>query len=153
MAIWRACSSIQGNMNIVIMIVIFLALSFGLVNTLVMAVFERIREIGLMMALGMRPQWIMYQVLLESLMLLTLGLVIGNILAVITILPMESGIDISMVAEGMELAGMGTTLYPTLASEDMLMSTLVVIVLGLVASLLPAWRASHLNPIQALSRT
>jgi len=144
--------AVQGNMNVVIMIVIFLALSFGLVNTLVMAVFERVREIGLMMALGMRPQWIMYQVLLESLMLLGMGLVIGNALAVITILPMESGIDISMVAEGMELAGMGTTLYPTLASEDMLMSTAVVIVLGLVASLLPAWRASHLNPIQALTR-
>jgi ABC-type lipoprotein release transport system permease subunit len=144
--------SVQGNMNVVIMIVIFVALSFGLVNTLVMAVFERVREIGLMMALGMRPQWIMYQVLLESLMLLGLGLVIGNVLAVITILPMESGIDISMVSEGMEMAGMGTTLYPALASEDMLMSTLVVIVLGLLASLLPAWRASHLNPIQALTR-
>ncbi len=144
---------VQSNMNIVIMVVIFLALSFGLVNTLVMAVFERMREIGLMMALGMRPQWILYQVLLESLMLLGLGLVIGNALAAITILPLESGIDISVVGEGLEMAGMGTTLYPTLAMEDMLMSTAVVLVLGLLASLFPAWRASRYNPTEALAKT
>lgn len=144
--------AIQGTMNLIIMIIIFLALSFGLVNTLVMAVFERIREIGLMMALGMRPQWIMYQVLLESLMLLSLGLIIGNLLAAATILPLEGGIDISIVGEGLEMYGMGTTLYPVLAVQDMLNSTLVVLVLGLLASLIPAWRASRYNPIQALAK-
>jgi ABC-type lipoprotein release transport system permease subunit len=144
--------TVQGNMNVVIMIIIFLALSFGLVNTLVMAVFERVREIGLMMALGMRPQWVMYQVLLESLILLSLGLVVGNALAVATILPLESGIDISVVGEGLEMAGMGTVLYPSLALQDMMMSTAVVLVLGLLASLLPAWRASRYNPIEALAK-
>ncbi len=144
---------VQGSFNIIIMVVIFLALSFGLINTLVMAVFERVREIGLMMALGMRPQWIMYQVLLESMMLLSLGLVLGNFLAVATILPLESGIDISIVGEGLEMAGIGTTLYPKLQLSDMVLSTLVVMVLGLLASLLPAWRASRYNPIQALATT
>ncbi len=51
------------------------------------------------------------------------------------------------------MAGYGTMLYPTLAIEDMLMSTAVVLVLGLLASLLPAWRASRYNPIEALART
>jgi ABC-type antimicrobial peptide transport system permease subunit len=118
-----------------------------------MAVFERVREIGLMMALGMRPGWIMYQVLLESLILLALGLILGNALAAATILPLEGGIDVSVVAEGMEMAGMGSTLYPSLRVEDMLMSTVVVLILGLIASLLPAWRASRYNPIEALART
>jgi len=145
--------NLQTSYNVVIMVVIFLALSFGLVNTLVMAVFERVREIGLMMALGMRPGWIMYQVLLESLILLTLGLVIGNLLALATILPLASGIDISAVAEGLAMAGMGSVLYPVLEIEHMLMSTAVVLVLGLLASLIPAWRASRYNPIQALART
>jgi ABC-type lipoprotein release transport system permease subunit len=143
----------QTSFNVIIMVVIFLALSFGLVNTLVMAVFERVREIGLMMALGMRPGWVMYQVLLESLILLGLGLVIGNALAVATILPLEDGIDISAVAAGLEMAGMGSTLYPALRVSDMLLSTFVVLILGLAASLLPAWRASRYNPIQALART
>ena len=47
-------------------VIIFLALSFGLVNTLVMAIFERVREIGLIQALGMRPGQIVIQILLES---------------------------------------------------------------------------------------
>ena len=144
---------VQGSFNIIIMVVIFLALSFGLINTLVMAVFERVREIGLMMALGMRPQWIMYEVLLESMLLLALGLILGNLLAVATIVPLESGIDISVVAQGMEMAGIGTTLYPKLQLSDMVLSTLVVMVLGLLASLLQAWHASRYNPIQALATT
>ncbi len=86
-------------------VVIFLALSFGLVNTLMMAVFERVREIGLMQALGMKPAAILYQVLLESLMLLALGLVLGNLLAVASILPMRDGIDLSVVAEGIRNDG------------------------------------------------
>lgn len=143
---------VQDGFSLIFMIVIFLSLSFGLVNTMVMAVFERVREIGLMQALGMRPAMILWQVLLESLFLLGLGLVGGNLLAIITIKPLESGVDISSVAQGMEMMGMGTVLYPVLALQDMLMSTTVVVVLGLLASLLPAWRAAKLDPIRALNK-
>jgi ABC-type lipoprotein release transport system permease subunit len=143
--------SVQDGFALVFMVVVFLVLSFGLVNTLAMAVFERVREIGLMQALGMQPGLIIGQLLLESLYLLLLGLLLGNLLAFATIIPLESGIDISAVAEGMEIMGMGTVLYPVLAVADMVMSTAVVVVLGLLASLLPAWRASRLNPVRALN--
>jgi ABC-type lipoprotein release transport system permease subunit len=143
---------VQDGFALIFIVVVFLALSFGLVNTLVMALFERVREIGLMMALGMRPGLIVLQVLLESLYLLTFGLLSGNLLAVLTVLPLESGIDVSAVAEGMEMMAMGTVLYPALDVRDMLMSTAVVIGLGLTASLLPAWRAAQLDPVRALAR-
>jgi ABC-type lipoprotein release transport system permease subunit len=143
--------SVQDGFTLVFMVVIFVALSFGLVNTLVMAVFERTREIGLMQALGMRPGLILTQVLLESLFLLLLGLVAGNLVAWLTIVPLQDGIDVSAVAEGMEMMGMGTVLYPALAVQDMLMATAVVVILGLLASLLPAWRAARLDPIRALN--
>ena len=142
----------QDGFTLVFMVVVFLALSFGLVNTLVMAVFERVREIGLMQALGMRPGLILGQILLESLYLLCLGLALGNLLALATIVPLESGIDISSVAQGMEMMGMGTTLYPALHVQDMLLSTVIVVVLGLLASLGPAWRASRLDPVAALNK-
>jgi len=144
---------VQDGFALIFMVVVFLALSFGLVNTLVMAVFERVREIGLMQALGMRPALIVLQILLESLYLLCLGLLLGNLLALLTIRPLESGIDISSVAQGMEMMGMGTTLYPVLALQDMGMSTAVVVVLGLLASLGPAWRAARLDPVAALNKT
>ena len=137
--------------TLVFMVVVFLALSFGLVNTMVMAVFERVREIGLMQALGMRPGLIVVQLLAESVYLLLIGLLLGNALAWLTIKPLESGIDISSVAQGMEMMAIGSTLYPALALQDMLLSTMVVLGLGLLAGLLPAWRATRLDPIAALA--
>lgn len=133
-------------------LVVFLALSFGLVNTLVMAVFERIREIGLMQALGMKPTSILLQVLCEALMLLVLGLLGGNILAILTILPFASGIDVSVVAKGMEMMGANAVLYPELKLNDVILANVVVIVLGIIASILPAWRASQYDPIVALNK-
>jgi len=134
-------------------IIIFMTLSFGLVNTLVMAVFERVREIGLIQALGMRPRLIVYQILLESLLLLLLGLAIGNLLALITIKPLESGLDVSIVAEGMAMMGAGSMLYPKLTLYDMVLANSVVIILGSLTSILPAWRAARLNPVRALNTT
>lgn len=145
--------NVQDGFALVFMVVVFLALSFGLVNTLVMSVFERVREIGLMQALGMRPNLILAQVLLESVYLLLVGLAIGNITAFLTIKSLEGGIDISSVAQGMEQMSMSPVLYPALRIEDMVMSTMVVIVLGLLASLLPAWKASQLDPVAALAKT
>lgn len=134
-------------------VVIFIALSFGLANTLIMAIFERVREIGLMLALGMRPLLVTLQILFESVLLLIIGLLIGNVLAAISVYLVGDGIDLSVVAQGFEMAGMGTTLYPLLLLKDMLTANLVVISLGLVTSLLPAWRAAHYDPIRALSKS
>jgi ABC-type lipoprotein release transport system permease subunit len=133
-------------------IIVFLALSFGLVNTLVMAVFERVREIGLMQALGMRPSTILYQILMESLLLLLIGLLLGNVLAVGTVVPLQDGIDISVVAEGMEMMGTSSMLYPALKANDMIMANAIVIILGLLTSILPAWRAASYDPIEALNK-
>jgi len=133
-------------------VVIFLALSFGLVNTLVMAVFERVREIGLMLALGMKPGSILGQILIESMLLLSIGLGIGNLLAWLTIKPLESGIDISIVAEGMAMMGASSMLYPQLRMEDVVLANVVVLILGFLASLSPAWRASRYEPIEAITK-
>ncbi|MDH3547918.1 MAG: FtsX-like permease family protein [Gammaproteobacteria bacterium] len=133
-------------------IVIFLALSFGLVNTLVMAVFERVREIGLMLALGMKPMSILGQIIIESMMLLAVGLLIGDVLAYVTVKPLESGVDISIVAKGMEMFGASSILYPKLYMDDVILSNVVVLVLGFLASLSPAWRASRYEPVEAITK-
>ena len=133
-------------------IVIFLALSFGLVNTLVMAVFERTREIGLMQALGMRPGLILYQILVESFLLLTIGLLLGNAFAIGTIIALQDGIDVSAVAKGMEMMGTSSVLYPALKLNDVVLANVIVIVLGLLTSILPAWHAASFDPIEALGK-
>jgi ABC-type lipoprotein release transport system permease subunit len=143
---------VMNGFVLVWMVVIFLALSFGLVNTLMMAIFERVREIGLMRALGMRPSAIVYLILVESLMMLALGLLAGNLLAIGTVLPLKDGIDVSAVSQGLEMMGASSILYPVLLWPDLVLANVVVIVLGMITSLLPAWRAARYRPVQALSR-
>jgi lipoprotein-releasing system permease protein len=144
--------AVMDGFALVWMIVIFLALSFGLVNTLVMAVFERVREIGLMLALGMRPSSILGQIIVESVMLLSLGLLVGNALAWASVLPLREGIDISAVAEGMEMFGAASILYPEIEWRDVLTANVVVLTLGFLASLSPALRASRYDPIEAITK-
>lgn len=142
---------VMDGFTLVWMLVVFIALSFGLINTLVMAVFERTREFGLMLALGMKPQIILFQVLCEAIFLLVLGLAIGTGAAWMTIQPLEAGIDVSAFAQGMEMMGVSAVLYPALYLKDIVTANLVVIVLGVLASLLPAIKAAHLNPVQSLN--
>ncbi len=133
--------------------IVFLAMSFGLVNTLLMAVFERTREIGLVQALGMKPGLILFQVIIESVMLLVVGLGAGNLLAWTTIALLHKGIDLSRFAQGMQMVGYGTHLYPYVATEDVVVANVLVIVLGILASLYPAYRASRYVPVEGITRT
>lgn len=156
---WQDLNSYLGSMLAVMdgfvlvwMVVVFLALSFGLVNTLVMAVFERVREIGLMLALGMPPASILLQIIVESILLLAIGLLFGNLLAWATIIPLKSGIDISAVASGMEMFGASSVLYPEMTLRDVMTANVVVLFLGFLASLSPAWRASRYQPIEAITK-
>jgi len=144
--------NVMDGFVLVWIIVIFLALSFGLVNTLVMAVFERVREIGLMLALGMRPINILGQIIVESLMLLAIGLAIGTALAWAAVQPMKDGVDLSIVGDGMEMWGMSSTLYPELLLSDVILANVVVLILGFLASLSPAWRAAQYEPIEAITK-
>lgn len=133
-------------------VVVFLAMSFGLVNTLLMAVFERTREIGLFQALGMRPGFLLSQVLLESLTVLLIGLIIGNMLAWATIASLADGLNLSAFAEGLEWAGISSVIYPLISASDVVSANLLVIVLGIIASLYPAWRAARRVPVETITR-
>jgi len=62
------------------------------------------------------------------------------------------GIDISAVAAGLEWAGMSSTLLPAVKSSDVLLANAIVLLLGIAASLFPAWRASRKVPVEAITR-
>ena len=135
--------NVMDGFVLVWIVVIFLALSFGLVNTLGMAVVERVREIGLMLALGMRPIYILGQIIVESLLLLAIGLALGSALAWAAVQPIKDGIEVSIVGEGMDMWGMSSVLTPELLLSDVILANVVVLVLGFLASLSPAWRAAR----------
>ena len=133
-------------------LVVFVAMGFGIVNTTLMAVFERMREFGLMKALGMKPWWILREVLVESFLLLICGLMVGNFLGFLSIYALSgSGIDLSALAAGAEYAGMARIIYPAIAVKDVLVANLTVLLLGLLVSIYPAIKASRFTPVQALA--
>ena len=135
-------------------VVVFIAMGFGIVNTTLMAVFERMREFGLLKSLGMKPRKIIGEVLLESFFLLITGMTVGNILAFLSVFALsDCGIDLSALAAGAEYVGISRVLYPVLQIKDIIMANLVVLVLGLLVSLYPAAKAARFTPVEALAHT
>jgi ABC-type lipoprotein release transport system permease subunit len=135
-------------------LVVFIAMGFGIVNTTLMAVFERIREFGLLKALGMKPWWIIREVLTESCLILIIGMAIGNVLSYLSVLSLSgSGIDLSAFAEGLEYFGMSRIIYPVIIVRDMVLANLVVFVLGILVSLYPAAKAAGFTVVRAMAHT
>jgi len=149
----KAMANVFEGFLLVWYFVVFIAMAFGLVNTLLMAVFERTREIGLFQALGMKPRWIVGQVLFESLFLLAIGLIVGNLISWATLVLTAEGLDFSRYAAGYEMIGLSSLIYPVLKISDVVTANVLIIVLGIVASLYPAWRAARYVPVEAITRT
>ena len=135
-------------------LVVFIAMGFGIVNTTLMAVFERIREFGLLKALGMQPWWIIREVLTESCLILMIGMAVGNGLSALSVLALSGpGIDLSAFAEGLEYFGMSRVIYPVMIARDIILANLVVFVLGILVSLYPAAKAARFTVVRALAHT
>ena len=133
-------------------LVVFMAMAFGLVNTMLMAVLERTREFGLLKALGMKPVWIIRSVLLECLILLVIGLGIGNLLGFLTVQALSGGVDISFLAEGSEFLGMGRLVVPFFTARDLLSVNAVIMGLGVLVCLYPAVKAGRITPVAAMAQ-
>lgn len=133
--------------------IMFSLLGFGIVNTLLMALFERTRELGLLQALGMRPRLIFTQVMLETLMLVGMGVGIGLVFGAGTIVAFHGGLDLGFLGQGAEWLGAGRILYPRLDTGQFFGTGILIWGLGVVASLWPVWRTVRRIPLDALTRT
>ena len=133
--------------------VIMGALIFGLVNTLITAVMERVREFGMLRAVGMKAGAVVVQVVLESTLIMAAGIAIGLTVGwLLTTVWLGDGIDLARWAEGMELAGMRTYLVPRVLREDLVLVAVLSLAFGVLAAVYPAWRAVKIKPLEALRR-
>ena len=131
--------------------ILLVMVAFSIMNTFLMTVFERTREFGLLKALGMKPLWIVRNVLSECLILLILGLFAGNLFGFATIRSLAGGIDMSFLAQGSEFFGMGHIVVRFLTVKDVLAVNAVILTLGLLVCLYPAVKAGRITPVEAMT--
>jgi len=131
----------------------FVLMAIGIVNTQLMAVLERRREFGLLQAIGMRAQLVLFEVAIESTILIGLGVGVGVLLSVASVAAFHNGLDLGFLGPGAELVGAGRVLYPTVDPLKFAIYSLVIWVLSVAATLWPARRASHVRPVEAMART
>ena len=148
-----AIVELQGGFLIIWFLIVVVVVAFGLVNTLFMSIFERTRELGLVQALGMSPRLVILEIVLESIVLLSLGAVVGILGSFVSFSLLRNGIDLSYFAAGADYFGMSRMLYPKFVASDWMIATALVFLIGILSSLYPAWKASRLVPVDALTRS
>lgn len=142
-----------GQTIYIFMGIIMLALAFGIINTMLMAILERTREIGMLLALGMGRARVFGMILLETLLLVLAGTPAGMIPAVLTVMyTRRKGIDLSVASEVLSSFGWDTRVYPSLDAAALLRILALVVVTALLSALLPARRALRLKPAEALRK-
>ncbi|MDH4089198.1 MAG: ABC transporter permease [Cyclobacteriaceae bacterium] len=136
----------------IIIVIIMIALAFGIVNTMLMSVLERTREIGMLTALGMNRVKVFVLVLAETVILTLVGVPLGLLSAWITILYFSTaGIDISSFAgAAMSGFGFGSIIYPEFPIASLQTVMIIVVSTALISSLFPSMKAIKLQPADAL---
>ena len=139
------------GMVLIAYIIAFVAMGFGIANTVLMAVYERMREFGLLLALGMRPFKIVEMILLETAMLLLIGMALGNTAGFAGIYYLsKNGVDLTMFSKATELFGYSRIIYPVVISQDIILANAVVFFLGLLVGLYPAIKAARFLPVDIM---
>ena len=136
----------------IIFVLMMGGLAFGLVNTLIAAVMERVRELGMLRAIGMPRRVVLMQVVVESMFIMSVGIVLGLAAGCLGVWALADGIDLSAFAEGIDAFGMSALLIPVLSVDDLLLFSGLSLLLGLVASIFPALRAVRITPLMAMNR-
>lgn len=131
--------------------IILLSLGFGIVNTMLMAILERTRELGMLKAIGMSKKRIFSMIMFETVFLTITGAIVGMVLTNLTVLYFQQhGLDLQQLGAGYEAYGYDSVIFPKFKMNFYWDITFMVIITGILASIYPAYKALSLNPIEAI---
>jgi len=143
-------SQIDFTINITF-IIIMLALVFGIINTMLMAVLNRQYELGVLMAIGMHKKQIFWMILLETVLLCVLALPFGLFLGWLSVFLSGSyGIDFANYASGLEQFGQATIVYPQLAFSYYVKMCAYIFITAVLAAIYPARKAVRTPLVKAI---
>lgn len=130
--------------------IILVALLFSILNTMLMAVLERVREIGMLMAVGMTKGKVFMMIMLETVMLSMIGGPLGLLIswAFVTYFG-ATGIDLGGAYDDY---GFSSIVYPYLDSSSYIEVTYMVVIMAVVAAIYPAIKGLKLNPVEAIRK-
>lgn len=133
--------------------IILLALTFGIINTMLMSVLERVRELGMLMAIGLNKLKIFLMIMLETFYLILMGCPIGLLAGWLTVTVLgRIGINISMFSEGLASYGFSSMIYPALDQEKYVIIVIMCLITAILSAIYPAYRALQLNPSEAIRK-
>ena len=137
------------------MFIIIFIVALGIMNTFLMAVMERVREIGLFSALGLTPKRIGLLILLETAVMTAVGMAIGLALGLMGHWWMVTyGLDISAIADiDMEMAGLSLdmmVIHSHIVPARWIGGSIAIFVVILISAAYPAWKATRLAPSEAM---
>ncbi len=148
-----AADVIAKRMNYLLLLILLAALSFGIVNTMLMAVLERVREFGMLMAVGMNKTKVFLMIMFETVFLMLTGTPIGILLAWGTVKYLgKYGLDLSEYSEGFSNVGVKPIIYPFLTPDYYPKVIILVIIAAFLAAIYPAIKAIRLNPAEAIRK-
>lgn len=135
-----------------ILIVVFIVVAMGVMNTMLMSVLERTREFGVMMALGTQSKYVIRLVLYEAVVLGAIGMLVGAFIGTaVASYYAEYGIDLSSLSKSMEtIPGMTDVIHPVLIFNHLWLPSLLLFACGIIVSIYPAVKASRLKPVEAI---
>lgn len=137
----------------IVITIVMLALIFGIINTMLMAVLERTKELGMLMAIGMKPRQVFSMIIVETLLLGLLAAPVGLLFGFLTVSYYSNvGIDLSAYSGGMDMVGMSSMVYPTLEMQTFITIAVSVAVTALLGALYPARKATKLKPVEAMQK-
>jgi putative ABC transport system permease protein len=133
--------------------IILLALTFGIINTMLMSVLERIRELGMLMAIGLNKSKIFIMIMLETFYLTVIGCPIGLLVGWLTVTVLgKTGINLSMFSEGLASYGFSSIIYPALDQEKYVIIVTMCLITAILSAIYPAYKALQLNPSEAIRK-
>jgi putative ABC transport system permease protein len=134
----------------IFMLIILLALCFGIINTMLMVVLERVKELGMLMAIGMNKLRVFFMIMLETIFLSLTGGGIGLIFGYLICKQLEkSGLNLYFWKEVYSSIGYSSIIYPMVDMKMIVFTTCMVILTGIFSALYPAYKALKLNPAEA----